>query len=437
MIDHTRRHTVKARTLLQITNPDIIAPLLEVNGFERLRAADLMNNNRINKLNSHLIINNDKDHNKLIQPFVHSKYLEEKSLSSFQSNLLFVFTLVISSLQFSAYRYLINNNLKYLHGKEIFSTNILDEITIFCWRIQSIFLLLVFYCILSSLFKFNFPFYPIYSNGVEPENSSSNKLFSYENCKFSSANLISSFVLYYSTKFLPLGLVTFFNLFDVLSAVKYNRNSNKFNTILNGLFYVGIILISFFIYKNDFTLDFNNYGMNMLICLILCFGSLFLTKFVFRPIFEEKMMKHVSPLRIIISLYLNNFIFSFLFFSLIQIYNDYLNLYNLIGWIFDFNLFIHFGVIIGFLGLAFLFLCFISIYYLDTEVLKTLKYAEVPLIDLFGFYVFGLYFNLNWLIFYLVGMIQFLFGMFVKDFVIEREKENHHDEKKVKIRYEF
>ena len=97
------------------------------------------------------------------------------------------------------------------------------------------------------------------------------------------------------------------------------------------------------------------------------------------------------------------------------------NTYTLIGWIFEINLIVKFGLVIGCLGLLFVILTFVSSYYLNIDCLKALKYAQIPLVDLLGFFVFGLYHHLNFTFLYLFGLIHLLFGFFLKDFVLGKE----------------
>ena len=123
------------------------------------------------------------------------------------------------------------------------------------------------------------------------------------------------------------------------------------------------------------------------------------------------------------SLYTNNLIISILFFNLIQISAGVFDFSRLIGWLFDYSLILNVGFIIGFFGFIFILSTHVSTRFLNADYLRALKYAEIPLIDLLGSIVFGLYNAFSLMFCYILGVVLLMFGGFVKEFVIEDKSD--------------
>jgi len=437
MFDFNRRNTAKTRTLLANLNPDLTSPLIESRKFDRLRSAEIYKTTAFNRHHSYSNINTEVVVNKINIPIDNNNYVEEPSISWGQSVILFVIIVIISSLQWSLYRYTLNNTIPYFNHNyttttQKFSNFFLTlnfeldfgELVFFCWRIQSIFLFLLVYLFASKIFKFNFRFFPKFSKFVDKENLALDDVISFENLKFSSVNLISTFILLYSTKYLPLGIITYFNSFDLYSILKFDKNIANFKFLPCGISYLGMITLSYFIIENSLNPDLSLKGMQMISCIFLCFISIYLSKFYFRPIFEEKIKRNIDPLNIVFSLYTNNLIISVLFFNLIQISAGVFDFSRLIGWLFDYTLIMNVGFIIGFFGFLFILSTHASTTYLNADFIRASKYAEIPLIDLLGSIVFGLYNVFSLMFCYVLVVVLLMFGGFVKEFVIDDKKDN-------------
>jgi hypothetical protein len=380
----------------------------------------------------------------------YTEYNKDKPSSqmTFYSILIFILTIMFSCLQLGIYRKI--SNYVQFHTPFYFDYEIHDifvELFVFSWRYQAILILLLIY----NLVRFLYDSERDKRSPVKDENKSISRptpdhsynendiksiFFRYINLKnieLGFFNFFSIFLLFATSKYLPLGLCVLIpNYSSILSFLQtpsqivigaLNKNLKVMINMIKFLSPVltmlsAISLFAFFYYNQihfEYSQETTENFLHMSVACLLCIISLLINYFKCQPASNELLSTYTYS-QSILMIYLNTFLISLaaILCYLLVTFN-FFGLKYILGWLFCYHTIIWVIVGMGFVTCFYLYLIYSSGINLESEWIKSMKLMEIPIIDTIGVYCLGLYsnpFNVS----YFTGVMQIIIVFFLTDF---------------------
>jgi hypothetical protein len=298
------------------------------------------------------------------------------------------------------------------------SNDFMKEWVFYSWRLQIILLILTLYFVICNLFsrnskkeelfitKENFKF-----NTLEPKNSTVysdkflnmnfNDFFTFTNLRLGFYNLVSSGLLYYSSKYLPFGFVILINNCNLLLNFLFSNNVKNFK-----FFVIFLLLIGFTLILTNLISEGSIFGL-------LLVGLSLGTNIFFTQPLQKSCLEKNSPGNFLYILYFFSFIFSAFLVGILQlIVNDDSKFY-LFNWLTNYKVTLIMFLMIGVPN--FFYLMSNIVLSVRSYPLYYLKFIEVPIVDLL---CLALSIKLSLLNFvYFTGIAQVLLCMLLVEYI--------------------
>lgn len=427
LIEKIERHEILENKASKLMRQSLFNPLRKslshnINSLESTYVTESYSKNDILRRSFTIplnVKNNIDNNNNNLSPEINTSLPMD-----YKHYLYFFLLIIISALNLGIYRKIVNityeNNISNLFLFDNFE--IIFEFNLFFWRIQSLAITLI---ILKLLMK-----YTSYNNYL---NLSWTQVFSITNFKLGFYYTFYSFFLFYSTKFLSLGLCSLINNFGGVFFFTYNfteennQNENEHNSeesernsssIENIKAFVKIICI--FLSSSGFILLFYNFKIHGL---IFIFGSFLLNHFYFQKLIKIE-LANKSIFQTVFNININSFLICLLTLVLSKCLNKNDNEIFYENILFTEKNFVYF-IALGLLALMTIAFTLLSPYILNPKYLAMVKYFEMPLNDIFGFLIFETY-NI-WHLTYVIGFIHILFAIMLSELwrrIILKDKDN-------------
>jgi hypothetical protein len=370
------------------------------------------------------------------QDFICIQNEESKSLASWdfsaKSIIILILSIMISILQLCSYRKIVD----FYNKVEITKNILITEYTLFCWRIQAIFLCLLFYIKISNFF--------VKKNMIEERRTTYNDfsnihmfqikwdlLITKESLKHSFFVITSSFLFLLSTKFLPLSFSLIFNS----SGIAFNYYARKENKVFSYSLFLalfsllGLVLFCMFSYNNNFNNAFYRSFIKtndpfykstepqylfFMLGILLSFSSSGINHYLIRAQIKET-VKSLSPLETIFNQTANSCLCSCIILIVLETLWGNGSIWQIMGWLVSIESIFHIGLILGLLGLLQIIFIIFSSIYLKQVFIRLFTFLEIIFVDSFAIYFFSLYSTPTDYIFY-ISLFQLIIALFFMEF---------------------
>lgn len=357
---------------------------------------------------------------------------QKTPLGVMKTIVLFMTTLLISSVQLTTFRLI--DMVAYINLPLIQMEIFTHDFVVFLWRVEAVlFFLFIYWGFISLVSKHKS------LNRITREDVSDDillleilkdvevdwrNLINWKNLSYSSLHVVTSFCIYYATRFTPfsvcvlinnLGVFFFFQNCDLRKEKKLlgeetNGKQKKIFKFISTTFIVtGLIMLIYSLMTNENTIGYSFFSGIGLSCV-----SVFLNFFIQNKSIKQK-IKSQTPFNMLFTLYANSFIITLFMSIVFQIVSSTVNVWHLFGWLFNLDLFIWVGIGFGLLGLLHIIMTVILSLTFHARNIKMLKYFEIPLNDIFAFYVFTSY-PTPITFTYIYGLVQSLLGLYLADY---------------------